>query len=411
MAGLAAAGFYATGHHGVIVNATGEAGASKSTSLYTAASMWGQPELYPINGTNNGATVRGRNERVTVLANLPVCVDEITHMPVKDAVDLAMSITQPGHRIRLETSGVERSSVDSYKATIMLTTANTSLHGLLSTDNAAGTAGSMRVVELQFKRQHVHTKAQADDYIHDLMQNYGHIGEQVVAHILQHKDEFYKSVRAEMRALDEECNIQPSERFWSSTGAAVVAVTRIANKLGLVTYDAERIRQWYVAKQIPEMRGVVVEEYSSPIGALADYLEHINGNILVVTQNKATGFGGNAMVAIKEPRGELLARFEQDSSSMWVAIKGFKDWCTRQGLNHRKVLDDLSQSTADANGRKIKVIVSRDIKKVLGAGTEFAKAQSRSFVINMDHPDVRGAIELEQDTTPVVKGKAHLRVV
>jgi hypothetical protein len=71
LAGLAAPIFYATGQHGVIVNASGESGASKSTSLYAAASFWGQPELYPINGTNNGATIRGRNERVTVLANLP----------------------------------------------------------------------------------------------------------------------------------------------------------------------------------------------------------------------------------------------------------------------------------------------------------------------------------------------------
>jgi hypothetical protein len=138
LAGLAAPLFYMTGHHGVIVNASGDAGASKSTSLYTAASFWGQPELYPINGTNNGATVRGRNERVTVLANLPVCVDEITHMPIKDAVDLAMSVTQPGHRLRLDPTGTERAHIGGYKATIMLATANNSIHGLLSSDNTQG---------------------------------------------------------------------------------------------------------------------------------------------------------------------------------------------------------------------------------------------------------------------------------
>ena len=145
LASLAAPIFYMTGHHGVILNASGEAGASKSTSLYAAASLWGQPELYPINGTNNGATTRGRNERVTTMANLPICVDEITHLPVKDAIDLVMSITQPGHRIRLTSEGIERNASGSYKATMMLATANNSLHGALSMDNAAGTAGSMRV--------------------------------------------------------------------------------------------------------------------------------------------------------------------------------------------------------------------------------------------------------------------------
>ena len=53
-----------------------------------------------------------------------VIVDAVP-APVKDAVDLAMSITQPGHRIRLQTDGVERATVGSYKATIMLTTAHT----------------------------------------------------------------------------------------------------------------------------------------------------------------------------------------------------------------------------------------------------------------------------------------------
>jgi hypothetical protein len=181
---LAAPIFYATGQHGVIVNASGESGASKSTSLYAASSFWGQPELYPINGTNNGATIRGRNERVTVLANLPVGVDEITHMPVKDAIDLAMSITQPGHRIRLDTTGTERAHLGSYKSTIMLTTANNSLHGLLSTDNAAGTAGSMRVFEIRFPIPHVHKKQDADDFLFNLNQNYGHMGELFVRYVI-----------------------------------------------------------------------------------------------------------------------------------------------------------------------------------------------------------------------------------
>jgi hypothetical protein len=398
---LAAPFIVATGHHGVVVNATGEPGASKSTALYTGASFWGQPELYPINGTNNGATVRGRNERVTTLANLPICVDEITHMPIKDAIDLAMSISQPGARIRLTSEGVERSAVDSDKATIMLTTANASLHSMLSTDNAAGTAGSMRVVELQFKRTHVHTKAQADDYLHDLKENFGHVGELVMAHAMPQLKAVFHAIREEIRRIDAACDIQPSERFWTAAAGPALAIGEIAVKLGLLPFDIEVIRQWFTGRQVPEMRGVVTDEYTTPITALADYLEHINNNIVVL--QKSVSYNGSDLLVTRQPHGELLARYEPHDKLMWVSLKGFKDWCVRQGLNQRKVMEDLSVAK---DGQR--VIVSSNIKKVLGANSDLAKAQSRVFLINMGHPDICGMLP---DLTVVENTKSNLKVV
>lgn len=391
MASLAAPLFYMTGHHGVVVNASGEAGASKSTSLYTAASLWGQPELYPINGTNNGATVRGRNERVTTLANLPICVDEITHMPVKDAIDLVMSVTQPGHRIRLNTEGIERNGSGSYKATIMLATANNSLHGVLSTDNAAGTAGSMRVVEIIFKAHHVHKKHEADAFWHALKQHYGHVGEAFMQYVVTHLDEVSARVRAMMRTIDEAVQTQASERFWSATIATILVAGEIAHELRLLPYDMAAVREWALTVQVPYMRGVVRDEYTNPLGILAEYLEHINGDILV-----ATRMAGHANLTnvIKAPRGQLLAHFDTEEKTMWVLKKGFKDYCVRSGANFLKILDDLSIPRLNAEGVTSRILASKNARKVLGSGTEYAKAQSWCFVINMAHPEITGAVDL-----------------
>lgn len=396
LAGLAAPIFYATGHHGVVINASGEAGASKSTSLYTAASFWGQPELYPINGTNNGATMRGRAERVTTLANLPVCVDEITHMPVKDAVDLAMGITQPGHRIRLETSGVERSATGGQKSTIMLTTANNSLHGLLSVDNAAGTAGSMRVVELLFRTPKVHRKTDADHYLMELKQNYGHIGEAFLAHVMQHRATIEQRVRAVMQDIDLTAHIQSSERFWSAAIAAILVAAEVSAERGLLSFDAAALRHWVLNTQIPYMRGVVSEQYTTPIGILAEYLEQINGDILVAARMQANA---NITNVIKAPRGQLLAHYDTEERVMWVLKKGFKDYCVRTGANFLKILDELSIPSLEESGKPHRVLASKHVRKVLGAGTEYAKAQSWCFAINMDHPEVSGVVVPKLVTT------------
>jgi hypothetical protein len=403
LASLAAPIFYATGHHGVIVNASGDAGASKSTSLYTAASFWGQPELYPINGTNNGATIRGRNERVTVLANLPVCVDEITHMPIKDAIDLAMSITQPGHRIRLQTDGVERASLESYKATIMLATANNSLHGMLSTDNTAGTAGSMRVFEILFKKTQVHKKYQADDYWHALKQNYGHIGELFVANVLQRLDWVTARVRQVTKEIDQAVGIQASERFWSATVASIIVAGEIAVELGLLKYDVQAIKRWALEVQLPYMRGVVSEEYSDPLAVLSDYLEQINGNILVMSKHN-----GNLNIQHMPKSGALLAHFDLSERVLYVLKKGFKDYCARIGANSLKILDELSRHSQAG-----RIIPNKHTRRTLGAGTDLAKAQSWCFTINMAHPEITGSIDLEVLTggKPKSGPKGGLRAV
>lgn len=389
LASLAAPLFYATGHHGVIINASGEAGASKSTSLYAAASFWGQPELYPINGTNNGATIRGRNERVTVLANLPVGVDEITHMPIKDAIDLAMSITQPGHRIRLQTDGVERATLGSYKSTIMLTTANNSLHGMLSTDNAAGTAGSMRVFEIRFEATKVHTKRQADEFLRELKQNYGHLGELFIMHIMKDLPGYAARVQQVMAQVDADLDIQSSERFWSAAIAVVMVAGEIANKLGIVGFDMDGIKRWVYEHQVPFMRGVVKDEYSDPLGILSDYLESISSNMVVIESSASAAVGAQTYMA-RKPIGALYAHYDRHEQMLYVLKKGFKDYCARIGASSMKVLEDLHQPRGGA-----RIVPATNTRRTLGAGTEYAKGQSWCFAVNMGHPDVTGVVDLK----------------
>ena len=388
LAGLGAPLFYMTPHHGAIVNASGDAGASKSTTLYATASSWGHPTLLPINGTNNGATVKGRNERVTVLANLPVCVDEITHMPNDDAVDLAMSISQPGHRIRLQTDGVERANTGGHKATLMLSTANSSLHTKLSMNNAAGTAGSMRVFEIIFRKNGRHQKHEADDFLFALKENFGHLGPAFMAEVMKRREYVERRVREVIREIDIECRIEGSERFWSATAAVIIVACEITFEMGLLPFDAVAIRRWICDHQIPFMRGVVVLEYSDPLAVVGDFLESINGSILVMRK----GTGGNISNVSRAPmHGALVGHYDLDDNMIYVLKKAFKDYCSRTGANSTKILDELHQPQVDGT----RIVPQTNTRRVLGAGTELAKGQTWCFAINMSHPLVSGVVDLK----------------
>lgn len=394
---LASIILYATGHHGVVINLSGEAGASKSTTLYTAASLWGVPKLWPINGTQRGATANARSQRIMTNANLPTCVDEITHLKPHEAVDMVMNITQPGHRLRLMTDGAERQTPDNYKSAIMIATANSSLHSLLSTDNAAGTAGSMRVFEIKMLAQNVHTKAQADEFLRELEQNYGHVGEVFANFVVRHRELIEKRVQHWVRVVDERCSIISAERFWSAVIAPVIVAAEICDHLRLMKYPEQAILEWIERVQIPYMRGVVSEEYRNPVAILTDYIAEKQGNIVIV--DKATTIGANTSgqhvasdtaFAINTPHGALLGHYDIKTGILVLLKQGFKEHCMKLGTSASRILEELSAPRAVGGGTPRKIVVDRNARRTLGAGTPLAKGQTYCFVVDMKHPEIAG---------------------
>ena len=380
-AALGAPIFFATGHHGVVVNMSGPPGASKSTTLYTGASLWGDPLKFCINGTTSGATTKARDNRMAITSNLPQLVDEITRMQPRDAADLAMGVTQSESRIRLTSAGLEQKSIHSNKSTIMLCTANTSLYTILSAERADSTAESMRVFEMQYDLATVHQKYEADTYLADLKLNYGHVGEVFLSYVVQHREEVTTRVREIMRRIDMAANIEAGERFWSAAAAASLAACEIANKLNLLSFDVQHIWNWLLKHQIPAMRGTMTEQYSTPAGVLSEYMEAINGNMLVLYRGSIRNHENIPNIVRQPEHGQLLGRLEQDSGLMWVLKKPFKDYCVRHGHNFTRIIDDLLAQ---------KVITKKHERKVLGGGTDYAKGQSWCFVVNMHHKEVSG---------------------
>jgi len=393
-ASLAAPLFYATGQHGVVVNASGDAGASKSTTLYTAAALWGNPEQFTLNGTNQGATALARQQRMTTLANLPLCVDEITHMNPTHAADMVMGITQPTQRIWLSKERQERKGTSNgYKSTIMLSTANSSLHGLLSTDNPAGTAGSMRVFEIAFPQTTIHKKYEADEYLRALKQNYGHVGPAFIEHVIKNRAAIEARIHDKMKYVDERADIRTGERFWSATAAATLVATELANELGLLDFNIATMEAWFFDRQIPLMRGVVRDEYANPVAVLTDFIERYNSRIAVTEDMQQSG--KQVPYLSREPRGDMLAHYHKPDGVMHINRSAFKNYCAQIGANVIRVLDELNRPSLDSRGQEHRVVANPRIKKVLGKGTILAKVQSWCITVNMRHPEIAGATELE----------------
>lgn len=407
LSSLASVIYFMTGHHGIVVHAQGESGASKSSAIYTAAALWGIPKKYAINCTAKGATEMSRANTIGVLNNLPACLDEITGISDDSAKDFALGATQPGGRKRAKNDGTPRASLTGdNRSSIILSTANVSLQSLLANHNSAGVAGAVRVFEMTFTKSSllgVHTPMEADEYLLALFENYGHIGEHFIRVVTANLPKVKKAVLKYLRQLCIDGNVQGEERFWFAEAACALVAGDIAKTLGLLDYDLDYLRNWFLQFQLPFMRAFTTEQVSvnSPLTVLTDFLYHINGNTVVIeTYDDRRDIVG---VPVK-PMGDLKAQFVKNTGVITVLKSAFVNYCMQKKRFSQEIIKDLAASGA---------IISASTKVVLGQGTDFHRARAECFTVNLNHPDLASlAPQLIEAQGPVkVSNVSKLRAV
>ena len=392
MSSLGSLLLHMVGYQGLIVNATGDTGASKSTALYTAASFFGPPRKYTMSGMTEGSTANARNLRREVLSNLPMCIDEITMFAADAAREMALGSSQQGGKIRLKQDGSEREAVNDERSQIMLTTSNKSLHGMIANNNAAGTAAAVRVIELRFNRLDVHKGWEADEYLAGISENYGWIGQRFIQVVTANYDKVKKRCIAVSKELAIAAGMKPYERFFFADAACKLVALEICVVLKFVVWSAALMRQWLLTKSLPLMRGMIAEEESmaSPVNVLTNYFESINGNMVWYDTTKP----GN-LQALDGPRGQLLAHYERGPGRMYILRDAFRRWCEKNSIYMTDTLNALHASG---------VVLSPATRHTLGVGTGVAKARSMCVLVDMNHPDLADATVKAVGATPLRKG-------
>jgi hypothetical protein len=378
ISGLGSILFRVTGHGGVVVNATGESGAGKSSAVYTAASFWGNPDRYVLNGMASGATSNARVTRMQILTNLPTCMDELTNLEEDLIKELAFGGSQKGGRERLDQKGNLRPQTIVDRSSMILTNANNAFHSILAQNNNAGIAGSVRVFEILFQTNlGVHIPGEASAYLRGLQDNYGHVGPYFATWVVKNRDKVDRRVLKVLNELEQSGKMRGEERFWFSTAASNLTTLEISKAMGLVSWDPAYHRDWLLSKQLPLMRGIVKEEslQSDPVVMLTDYLMHITQDIIKVSQPNPA----HEANVLQTPRNHMLGHLDADTNMMDILKEGFRVYCLRHQQSAQIVLRRL---------RDKGIIVGWDVRRTLGRNTHYAKSNSLCFTIDLSHADI-----------------------
>jgi energy-coupling factor transporter ATP-binding protein EcfA2 len=356
--------FKFTGFHGAILNMMGASGTGKSTALKAMNTVYGAPDCAHFQLMD---TEKSFYRRVGVLNNLPVGYDEITNIDSKRLSDLCYDFTQGRERMRLTSGATERRDTF-YWSTIMLSTANASLHSRLAMAKGDASAESVRVFEYDVPTMNGGDALELKRRFDGLTSNYGHAGDIYLQYVAANLETVKASLTETTDRIYTEAKLPSSERFWAAIIAANLVGGTIANQLGLVTVDIPRLMRWAMGR-IEVMRGAVQEYRRSPVDTMSDWLARLTPNTLVVTGRPDNPF---AHASIILPKNELKARFDRTAGKVYIAQSVIQEFCKHDGVDFTALRRELTGMG----------VLLEPERKVLGAGTEFQTGQTRCWVVN-----------------------------
>jgi energy-coupling factor transporter ATP-binding protein EcfA2 len=359
-----------TGIKGVVVAATGESGAGKTTAVLAANSIMGHPKELVIDGNESGITENALYVMYAARSSIMLHLDEVTRMRPEVFGRFCLAAPQGRPKDSLTQTREIRENTLFWEGTA-IATANTNLYHVLASSRADATAEAMRLFQLNFPVPTSHTKTEADKFLRDIGKNYGTAGPVFLQFVVSNYATVCSRVEKMMALVDTKAQITSAERFYSAEVAANFTGAMAARKLGLLEgWPVEQDFEWII-RQITGIRSTITEDISTPRETISEFLEARVGETLVVNQTINSNIAPRVDQA---PRGALSIRHEIDTNKMYVMKSEFKRYCQDIGANYSAIQNDL-----ETRG----ILLDRNKLIVLGRGTDFGKGQVRCWELDM----------------------------
>ena len=353
-----------TGINSLGVHLVSQTGFGKTTTSKAALSIWGDPELLILqkNDTQNSRMNRGE-----LYHNLLLVSDEMTNLNTLQMSEYAYALSGGRQKNRLAQSGnTERARGKPWRL-LALSSANTSAWDILSREKAEPKAEMQRLLELKVPQKLVDPKLKrhADELLKAIERNYGWLAVEYVQWVINNRENAEALVLDAQRRLDAAAGLASENRFWSAGCATVIAGLIIAKQLGHVNYDVKAVFDWLVT-ELRERKAFVDDVGSSVQETLSNYIaEHYN-NVLMIDSNedlRGAGENDNGLDDLVRPeavpKGQLVARYEPDTSKLFLLPKPLKEWSADHQLNYTSLTNELRDKLG---AKRTKVRISKGTK-------------------------------------------------
>ena len=344
-----------------------EGGTGKSTLLQIAMSVWGNPRsrngLVAGMGTGNSMFLKMGH-----MGSLPCMFDEVARRggPSLEILrDFVLRSTEGRGKDRMRSGTNQLRNNTTVWHTFAMMTSNRSMNALIGGGEDSSHAEQRRALDIQFDSlgsltSGLYSVEHADRVLGVVLpSNYGTAGHLLARHYVAN-DEAMRQLVADKRALlGNACvsrGMRDVQTFQISLMAIALAARDVAEELGIVVYDRERMEQFCFA-QLGEQQQVLREGTVGGEDIFNSFLRHNASRILYTKK-----MGGRVVLCGHQnfPRDAVAGRWEEDTGMFSVVRSELRKFCSENRFDIRNVERWLETIQAMVNENET-VMLSRGL--------------------------------------------------
>lgn len=377
--------------HGIPIALTGQGGLGKTTTCKVACSMYGDARHFSISTNEQGSTMNALIQRVALMRNLPIVLDEMTGRTTQDLQGMlyALSNGKPKERSRADGSLI---GADLAWDTISFITGNMNITGMLAQlDKHRAEATQLRCFEIPLPddfNDTVFKGINAKDIIENelLGQQYGVVGTQYLTYLINNKETVASKLRSMRAKYAPTTQDETRERFYYDLIATALVGGILATKLGFIKFDLVALKKWAEA-HTKSLRVSRASQSYTPEDYFQAFMSDLHGRTVVTNYFKDARIHKNLDPEFVDERGlrDPVARHAVKDRRFIVTMKGFTEWCTENKVNPSWLRDEL-----DKRGYIQHRLGDKDPRERLFKGTTLVGGLARCMEFDYDKIDSAG---------------------
>jgi hypothetical protein len=373
-------------YNGIVFAITGgETAKGKTTTALAAMSAFGNPFEMSVGG-EKGATLNARYGLMGIHKNLPLLIDEVTHINAEDLSQLCYTVSSGVEKQRMKNSAASGTTLADVArwATSPYVTANTDLHGLLASRGVNSAAEAVRMVEIHID-EHEYTRREVDEMnrkVRTLVKNQGMAGETFIQYVVSNRGEVLDIM--ERWAKRAASDIEDSKyRHFRSHAECTMAAMEICKKIGVLRFDLEAVYSYTVKLFQRLANDVVTSHQMSPEDALSVMLNDFAAHVIVTDFYKdSRNAQQDRVIGIRDGKvyGRLITGGGNDDAEdlagrLYISRHYMRQWCLENRTTEVILMNEMKRLG-------FWVELGKDDKFVLGRGTSLSTGQTKCVCVD-----------------------------
>jgi hypothetical protein len=299
-------------------------------------------------------TLNARYDRMGVHCNLPICFDELTNLNAADTSELAYSISEGRAKNRMEASANKERVNNAWWQTLVAVSSNASLADKLTVSKSTADAELHRIMEFPFQKPEELDPDFAQELASILFNNYGHAGDIYLKAIVRDVPGTRELMKKVRKVLNRELGTQSSERVWIASFCSMITGGYIAKSLGIIDWDIEKLFKMII-KIVKQKRGEAEAEKVSFNTVIGEYLSENKGAILQIN-GKADARSGIEQAPIFNPNIRVIARYEPDTSHLYILQSSFKEFCVKRQIPYNMAIAGVTEGMKFLGKKNVRIM-------------------------------------------------------